>query len=195
MSPFHSLFRLLPLLAGLSACVATNVPVVPCCYDGPVAVTWLEQVTITTTSGDTLSIAQALPGFKPQQGVIFTSTLPFKEVDSEFVVYASLEPLFPIYDANGTGTLETPEVQFLYLREALRGLGVKAEQMGNPEPFRALAIPAEEVGGLVNYVKAHQSRMTPQAQRIFADLELLGSDLLSKGSIGGSDKQGLDYSY
>jgi len=184
------LFRLLPTLF-LSACVATNVPVAPCCYDGPVAVTGLDQLTIKTTSGKTLGIQQALPGFKPQEGVI-TSTLPFREVFSEELIYQNLEPLFPIYDSNRNGILEEPEVTLLYLRETLRGMGTNVEQIGNPAPVRALAIPAADVGGLVQFVKANKGRMNAEAQLIFADLELLGSDLLSKGSMGGVDKFDFD---
>ncbi len=185
------LFRLLPMLA-LSACVATTVPVNPCCYDGPVAVTGFDQLTIKTTSGNTLSIQQALPGFKPQQGFL-TSSLPFQEVNSEDIIYASLEPLLPIYDANRNGVLEKPEVTLLYLREAIRGLGVNVDQIGNPQPFQALAAPAADVGGLVQLVKARRGQMNPEAQLIFADLELLGSDLLSKGSEGGEGGDGKLY--
>ena len=193
MTPIQCLIRLLPLLSILSACVSTTVPVPPCCYEGEVALNRLAQLTIKTNSGKTLSIEQALPGFKPQAGFI-TSTLPFREVYSEDIIYASLEPLLPLYDANGNGLLEQPEVTLLYLREAIRGLGIEVQQLGNPAPIRALVIPATDVGGLVVYVEAHRGQMDPKAQLIFADLNLLGSDLLSKGSEGGAEDKGSNFS-
>jgi len=180
-------------MAGLSACASTTVPVPPCCYEGPVTITRLKQLTITTTSGSSLSIQQALPGFKPEKGFI-TRALPVREAESQDIIYASLEPLLPLYDANADGTLETPEITLLYLREALRGLGVNVARIGNPTPVRALAIPSADTGGLVTYVQSQQGRMSPEARQIFADLTQLGNDILTRGSEGGSDDQGNDFS-
>ena len=65
--------------------------------------------------------------------------------------------------------------------------------MGNPAPIRALIIPPADVGGLVSYVQTRQSQMSPEAQLIFADLDLLGLDLLAPGSKGGSEDQGNNF--
>lgn len=182
----------LSLVAGLAACGSTTTPIAPCCYTGPAAVVRLEQLVIETRSGQRLNIRKALPGFKPQEGFI-TRSLPFQEVHGEDIIYASLEPLLPLYDANANGTLETPEVIMLYLREALRGMGVQVRRIGAPAPARALILPAADIGGLVGFVQANRVRMNPTARHVFADLELLGNDLLSRGSEGGGENQGKDF--
>lgn len=192
MRPLHSMIVLLPIITLLSACVSTTVPSPSCCYQGEVTLTRLHQVIYETGDGKTLTLAQVLPGFQPQEG-LFTSPLPFREAKSEDIIYASLEPLLPLYDSNSDGRLEHPEIITLYLREAIRGLGNDVKRMGNPAPISTLIIPPADVGGLVNYVQAHLSQMSPEAQLIFSDLSLLGLDLLSPGNQGGGEDQGNDF--
>ena len=188
MRRIHSMAGLLPLITLLSACVSTTVPSPSCCYQGEVTLTRLHQVIFETTNGKTLTLAQVLPGFQAQEG-LFTSPLPFREAKSEDIIYASLEPLLPLYDSNRDGRLEYPEIITLYLRETIRGLGKDVERIGNPATIRTLIIPPADIGGLVNYVQSHLHQMSPEAQLIFSDLSLLGLDLLSPGSKGGGEKQ------
>ena len=192
MRRFHLLICTLPIITLLSACVSTTVTAPSCCYQGEVTLTRLHQVIFETRDGKTLTLEQVLPGFEPQRSM-FTSSLPFREANSEDIIYASLEPLLPLYDSNSDGRLEYPEIITLYLREAIRGLGKEVQRLGNPAPIRTLIIPAADVGGLVNYVQTHLHQMSPEAQLIFADLNLLGLDLLAPGSKGGSEDQGNDF--
>jgi hypothetical protein len=182
---------MLAAVAALSGCGSTTTPVPPCCYQGAVAVTRLEALSVRTSDGQQMRFAEAFPGFTPQSG-LFTRPLPFEEARGEDIIYASLEPLLPIYDANGDGRLERPEILVLYAREAARGTGtpVAAFLAGGTEAW-AVAAPNADVGGLVTWTRARQSRMSPEAQAIFRDLERLGLDLHTRGSEGGGDEPGV----
>jgi hypothetical protein len=182
---------LLTALAVLTGCGSTTTPVPPCCYQGAVAVTRLEALSVRTTEGRRLTFVQAFPGFMPQDG-LFTRPLPFEEARGEDIIYASLEPLLPIYDANGDGRLERPEILVLYAREAARGTGtpVAAFLAGDTEAW-AVAAPNADVGGLVTWTRERLPGMSPEAQAVFRDLERLGIDLRTRGSEGGGDEPGV----
>lgn len=184
MNPCRTLPAALLLVLALAGCASSTTPVPPCCYAGEVETLRLAELPVTLADGRTLSFAEVFAGYAPQQGV-FARALPFDEVLPEDVVFASLLPLLPLYDANGDGRLEKPEVVVLYAREAARATGVDVAHFGAGEPVWAVSAPSADIGGLVAWVEANRSRMSPQGQTIFRDLENLGRDLRVRGSEGG----------
>ncbi len=174
-------------LLGLTGCGSTTTPVPPCCYQGDVTTTRLGTLPVRTEDGRTLPFAEAYPGFTPQQG-LFTTPLPLNEMQPQDVIYGSLVPLVPLYDANGDGRLEKPELLVLYAREAARATGIRLAHLGGDTPVWAVSAPNADVGGLVTWVEARRDTMTPEGQAIFRDLERLGQDLRTRGSEGRDDK-------
>jgi hypothetical protein len=113
--------------------------------------------------------------------------MPFDEVESQDVIYASLIPLYSIYDANRNNLLERPEIIVLHTLEAMRATGTAVRHLGGDTPIGALAAPNADIGGLMNWVHAHLDSMNEEGQMIFRDLELLGRDLQIRGLDNGGD--------
>jgi hypothetical protein len=170
----------------LSACASSTVAVKPCCYIGPVTTVRLGALPVTLANGATAEFDRVFPGFSPQGGS-FTSPLPFNEVMREDIIYSSLEPLLPLYDANGDGQLEKPEVLVLYAREAAIATGTDIRHFGSGNPVRAVSTANADIGGLVTWVRANRERMSERGQAIFRDLDRLGQDLRTRGGEGGGD--------
>lgn len=175
------------LLATLAGCATSTDAVKPCCYDGPVSTARLQSLPVTLEDGTTATFDQAFPGFTPQPGLI-TRSLPFDEVERQNIVYRSLDPLLPLYDANGDGQLEKPEVVVLYAREAALALGTEVKHFGSGAPVKAVSTANADIAGLVAWVDANRSRMNERGQTIFRDLDRLGQDLKTRGSEGGLDQ-------
>ena len=171
----------------LTGCAVSTRPVPPCCYAGAVTTTRLGALEARGADGRRLRFEEVFPGFRPDEG-LFTAALPFEEALREDIIYASLVPLLPIYDANGDGRLERPEVLVLYAREAARATGTALEHLGGDQAVWAVSAPNADVGGLVRWVQASQTRMDPEGQAIFRDLERLGQDLRLRGSEGGDQE-------
>ncbi len=174
----------------LTGCASTTTLVPPCCYLGAVTTTRLETLEARTDDGARIAFVDALPGFRPQDG-LFTTPLPFEEVLREDIIYSSLQPLLPIYDANRDGRLERPEVTVLVVREAARATGTPVEALlaaGNP--VWAVQAPNADIGGLMTWVNARRASMTPEGQAVFRDLERLGLDLRQRGSEGDGLQRG-----
>ena len=169
------------LLLALSGCGTTTEPVAPCCYSGEVALARASDVYLALEDGGKVSFPQAFPGFEPQTG-IFTTALPFQKAEVSDVLYASLLPVLPQYDANGDGWIESPELTVLYIREAAIGLGHSVSYVGVNPRADALVLSQAETGALVRYVNDNRHRMTPAAQTVFRELVLVGQDLREKGS-------------
>jgi hypothetical protein len=172
------------LAALMAGCVSNTQPVPPCCYAGAVTTSRLASLQLSTDDGKRLRFAEVFPGFTPQEG-LFATPLPFNEVEQHDIIYASLEPLLPIYDANGDGRLEKPEVVVLYAREAARATGTPVRHLGGETPIWAVSAPNADVGGLVSWAQQRRATMTEDGQTVFRDLERLGLDLATRGSEGG----------
>lgn len=186
--------RILPaaLLAvlALTGCASSTTPVPPCCYAGPVETLRLADLPVTLAGGRTVRFTEVFPGYAPQEG-LFAHALPFDEVLAEDVIFASLLPLLPLYDANGDGRLEKPEVVVLYAREAALASGVDVAHFGSPHaPIWAVSAPTADIGGLIAWAKANREYMHPEGQAIFRDLEELGRHLRVRGDENGDGGKG-----
>lgn len=180
------------MILAVTGCVSNTTPVPPCCYAGAVTTTRLAEVPVRTADGATRRFDEVFTGFTPQEG-LFARVLPFNEVERHEINYASLEPLLPVYDANGDGRLEQPEVLVLYAREAARALGTPLRHFGADTPIWAISAPNADIGGLVRWVRANRERMNAEGQAIFRDLERLGVDLLTHGGEGGDEAGTFDF--
>lgn len=189
-------FRIAPIAASIAllttACVSNTTPVPPCCYAGAVTTTRLADLPARTEDGRTRRFDEIFPGFTPEEG-LFARTLPFNEVLRHDIVHATLEPLLPLYDANGDGRLEQPEVLVLYAREAARATGTRVRHFGADTPIWAISAPNADIGGLVRWAQATRARMSAEGQAIFRDLERLGRDLRIRGGEGGDDTAAFDF--
>jgi len=181
-------FKLLTAITALAlaGCAANTTLVPPCCYEGAVTIARLGDLDVRTEDGKRMKVVDALPGFTPDER-LFTRAMPFDEVESQDVIYASLIPLYSIYDANRNNLLERPEIIVLHTLEAMRATGTAVRHLGGDTPIGALAAPNADIGGLMNWVHAHLDSMNEEGQRIFRDLELLGRDLQNRGLDNGGD--------
>lgn len=176
-------FRLLTILtlaATLAGCASNTTPVPPCCYQGAVTTARFEALELTLENGERIRLVDAMPGFKPQVG-LFTAALPFEQVERSDMYFSSLEPLLDIYDSNGDGILERPEVIVLYAREALLATGTQVRHLGGATPIGAISAPNADVGGMVQWAESRRSSMNKKGQLIFSDLERLGLDIRNRG--------------
>ena len=139
-----------------------------------------------TTDGRLLAFSETFPGFEPDTGM-FTPLLPFRRLLPEDIIYRSIAPLLPIYDANGDGRLEEPEILVMYAREAARALGTPIKHFSAGGPVWAVSAPTADVGGLVRWVEARRPAMSPEGQALFVDFEDLSRDLRVRGSEGPDD--------
>ena len=169
----------------LGAC-STTEPVPPCCYAGAVTTTRLTALQATTDDGRLLGFAEVFPGYAPEEGIILRP-LPFNEVQRADIIYSSIEPLLPVYDANGDDWLEKPEVLVLYAREAALAMGTPIRHFGADTPVWAVSAPTADIGGLVTWVQARRGSMSKEGQALFSDLELLGQDLKTGGNDNGAE--------
>jgi hypothetical protein len=169
------------LFLALSACGTTTEPLAPCCYVGEVTLARASDVYLELEDGRKTSFSRAFPGFEPQSGM-FTTAFPFRTVAISDVLYAALLPVLPQYDANGDGRIQSPELTVLYIREAALGLGHGVRYVGVNPRVDALVLSKSETGALVRYVNDNRHRMTPAAQTVFRELDLVGLDLRQKGS-------------
>jgi hypothetical protein len=169
------------LLLTLSSCASTTEPVDPCCYKGEYQLAHVRDLNLVLADGSTVSFSQAFPGYQAQSGV-FTTAFPFREVRISDVTYGALRPVLPQYDANQNAMLQEPELSVLYIREAALGLGLNVDHLATGNRVDALVLSTSEIGGLVRYVNDNLRGMTPEAQRIFGELALVGIDQRSRGS-------------
>ncbi|MDX1512431.1 MAG: hypothetical protein R3174_01695 [Gammaproteobacteria bacterium] len=169
----------------LSACAGTGTgePAPPCCYSGAYQLARVGDVYLALENGQRLAFDQAFPGYAPETGP-FQTAFPFIEADISLVTYAALRPVLPQYDANGDGRIQQPELTVLYIREAALGLGHSVAHVGTNPRTDALVLPSAEASGLVRYVKSRMAQMTPEAQKVFRELVMVGQDLRLKGSEG-----------
>ena len=182
------IFKLLSAIAALAltGCVSNTTLVPPCCYEGAVTIARLGDLDVRSEDGERMKVVDALPGFTPDER-LFTAAMPFEEVERMDVIYASLIPLFTIYDANNNTVLERPELIVLHTLEAMRATGTAVRHLGGDTPIGALAAPNADIGGLMNWVHARLDSMNEEGQMIFRDLELLGRDLQTRGKDNGDD--------
>jgi hypothetical protein len=172
------------LLSILTGCASITTPVPPCCYRGSVTTARLAAVPVQLEDGRQRAMAEVLPGFRPGEG-LFLRGLPVSEMGGHEVIYASLTPLLPLYDANRDGRLDEPEILVLYLREALLATGVPVRHLGAAPGVWALSTANADVHGLVRWVEANLHRMTPQGRQVMRDLDALGNDQRTRGSENG----------
>ena len=156
----------------LTGCATNETVVRDCCYQGSTSGARVAEVPVTLEDGRVVPLSAALPGFQPMTVAVGGPRYPVREVDLRNVVQRDLHQLFSGYDANRDRFLEQPELTVLYIREAARGMGVPVAHVGGTEPIGALDTAAADISGLVQYVRANRSRMTPMAQRVFAEMEL-----------------------
>ena len=174
------LLTILTLAATLAGCASSTTPVPPCCYRGEVTTARFEALELTMENGERKNLVDAIAGFKAQDGLFFAA-LPFEQVERSDMYFASLEPLLDIYDSNGDGMLEQPEVLVLYVTEALLATGTPVRHLGGDTPIGAISAPNADVGAMVQWAESRRSTMNSKGQQIFSDLERLGLDLRNRG--------------
>lgn len=140
----------------------------------PVSLARLETVRLQLADGTEVPFERVFSDFQPAQG-FFTPAFPGVPFDIRNDVYdAYLDPVLRRHDANGNGRMEAPEMAVLYLREGARGLGFDVTGVVRDGPVRALALTPADVGGLVSYVKEPSASLSPEARKLFRDLEFVG---------------------
>jgi len=173
----------------LSACASTTDLVRYCCYPGEAVLTRMENVQFVMADGSEASLAETLPGFAPKTG-LFTKPFDFRQLDIARVTYASLRPVLPLYDANGDGRLDEPEITVMYLREAAIGLGHEVDHLAvDGEKADAVTVARADVGGLMSYIDANMDAMSEEARAIFRDLELVGLDIRRRAERNGGNRR------
>lgn len=147
----------------------------------------MADIYLAKAGGDRVPFMEIFAGFEPQSGFA-TTPLPFPKADVAAIVYASGAAAAAEYDgnANNNGFLEEPELLVLYIRESALGLGHSVDHIGVNPRIDALATAKADTGGLMEFVKKNKSKMSKEAQAIFADLERLGLDWRSRGKGGGA---------
>ena len=169
----------------LGGCAGATTVTRPCCYNGPVLSARLAQIPVQTEDGRRLSFEQAFEGFQPRPALL-TAPLPLRELDSADLIYDSLVPLLSLYDANGDGRVEEPEMLVLYAREAALAVGIPVAFFGDPPGAWALSTANADIAGLVAWVNERIVRMKPASRQMFADMQRLGADKRSSaGGMGG----------
>ena len=170
----------------LGGCVSATTVSPPCCYAGDTVSARLLDLQVQLEDGRLLSFAEVFVGFEPHDGVL-TRSLPFTDLVPADIIYASVAPLLPLYDANGDGKLEEPEVLVLYIREAALAMQVPVAHLGESPGIWALATSNADEGGLIRWAESRRPQMTPAGRRLFADLERIGADRRSSmGDMGGN---------
>ena len=174
-------------LLGLIGCVPNTQPVVPCCYSGAVTAARLGELRFITRGGQSLSVAQALPGLTADPSA-FGRSLPFDKVDIRAEAFASLRPIFNRYDANSDGVLQAPELTLLMVVESARGLGRDIVGLRTAQPIASLALSSAEMSAVVRYTEQNRGQFKPQTQRLFADIDQLERVLRVYRNDGGPDQ-------
>ncbi|MDX1431767.1 MAG: hypothetical protein R3286_04895 [Gammaproteobacteria bacterium] len=176
------------LAASLSGCALNTSLIEYCCYKGEVALAYLEDVKLVTPQGKQLAFRDVYTDFSMQQGLL-TKPLPIQNVEIGTVIYQSLAPVLPLYDANKNGKLEPPELTVMYIREGAIGLGHEVDHLVvDGKRANAITTSAADIGGLMKSIDAHLDTFPPASQAIFRDMERVGLDYIQRGSEG-SDKQ------
>ena len=174
--------RIIPAMAtvvlamALAGCKPSTNLVKPCCYDGDVALTHLDDTYLTLEDGATVAFSDVFPGFVADSAH-FGRVFPFRKADIGLVTFASLRDLLPKYDANGDRVLEEPELTALYVQEAARGLGWPVVGIEPSGGGGTIATSRADVSALVRFVERHVHEMARPQQRIFRDLYWLGIEV------------------
>jgi hypothetical protein len=172
----------------LGACVGSNSLIKNCCYEGEVALVYLNRVEFVAPDGTVSAFEDIYPGYKAQDSFA-TKSFPFMKVQYALVTYDALAVIFPLYDANKNGYLEEPETTVLYLREGAIGMGHKVDHLAvDGKRVDAITTSRSDVGGLMLYLDAREDSLTPEIQAEFRDLERVGLDYIQRGSEG-ADRQ------
>ena len=145
--------------------------------------------------GRRLRFDEVFSGYAPQEG-LFADALPFLEADIGLVTYQALQAVFPAYDTNDNGHLETPELTLLYLSEVAGGLGYPVRAIHNESSTAgstagrvfALVLSQSELGGLIEFAKSRQSQLSDRARKILVELDRLGQEILNDAD--GPDQSG-----
>lgn len=167
-----------------SGCGGSSGLVKYCCYQGEVVLTHLSDVKLVMADGKQRDFREVYTGFELQDR-LFTTPLPLPQVTIADVIYQSLPPVLPLYDANNNGQLEPPEMTVMYIREGAIGLGHEVDHLAvKGEPARAITTSAADIGGLMTFINAHKDTFPPGSQAIFGDMERLGLDYIQRGSQG-----------
>lgn len=160
-----------------------------CCYTGEVVDTTAREVEMKLEDGRTVSFGELFPEFTSSD-TFFPLFYPVYRLDIARVVYSHLAVKFILYDANGNGHIEEPELNVLYMEEAARGLDQPIEHLGGETRLRAIFIPPGDIDGLIRMVKARRSEMTPEARKTFDEIELLRRDFRLDGTVPGEQGNG-----
>lgn len=168
----------------LGGCGGSTALIKNCCYEGEAALVHLENVQFVAPDGSISPLEDNYPGFKLQDSFL-TKSFPFQKVQYALITYDSLAVLMPLYDANKNGYLEEPEITVLYLREGALGMGRKVDHLAvEGKRVNAITTSRADVGGLMLYLDARMDSLTPEVQAEFRDLELVGLDIIRRGSEG-----------
>lgn len=169
----------------LTSCAGSSMLVKYCCYEGDAVLTRLSDVQMAKPEGGTLAFHEVYPDFQMQEAFV-TTPLPIQNVDIGLVIYQSLAPVLPLYDANKNGRLEPPELTVMYVREGAIGLGFEVDHLEvDGKRADAITTSAADIGGLMKTIDAHEKSFPPASQAIFSDMERLGLDYIRRGSESG----------
>jgi len=175
-------FAALGFLALLgTGCVSPDALRRPCCYEGDLTLARLQQVRFVMQDGSELPFDQVYKGFQFQERDVSTP-LPFRRINISGLVFDLLPVVFPLYDANGNGFIEEPELTVLYLREGALGMGFKVSHLVVDTRVRALQTSPGDVGGLVRTIDENRPGMSKQARSLFREIDYLGALVRQRGA-------------
>ncbi len=173
------------LLLLLAACTANTALVRPCCYQGEVVLSHLENIEFSMEGGGTRDFREIFRGFQSDDRNVL-KVLPFEEAAFSDVIYDTADRIMRAYDANEDGRIEEPELTVLFLVEIARGLGFRVVEIARPRA-RALTTSPAEISGLLNFISRNQARMNATARQLFQELEWVGQDV--RESEGGGTRK------
>ena len=164
----------------VAACTSPDEIRRPCCYQGALTLARLERVRFVMDDGSDRPFDEVYKGFQSQSRTV-TTPFPFQRIGISGLVYDVLSVVFPPYDANRNGILETPEITVLYLREGALGMGFKVSHLAVDERVHALQTSPGDVGGLVTYIDANRSGMSKEARALFREIDYLAAQIRRRG--------------
>jgi len=157
-------------------------------YKGPVLKVGLTDLRLRLDDGKDLAFGEVFPGFQPDNS-FWLRRMPFEELHINIVPHRAAADQLRRYDANDNGIAEEPELALLFVIEAAKGFGYPVESVGINPRAPALALTAADTSALVRYIKARRNDMTPAAQKLFFEMDLIERDEQTRGSDGLDDAQ------
>lgn len=172
---------LLVVAVSLGAFAPSGSASLRCCYSGDVVDARAADIEVKLEDGRKIRFGELFPDFEPSSS-FFPMMYPVYRLDIARVFYPHLAVKFINYDANENGHIEEPELNVLYMEEAVRGLDHPIAHLGGDDRVRAVFVPAGDIDGLIRLVNRHRSRMTPEARQTFEEMDMLRIDFRLDGT-------------